>query len=92
MHREISHADNTFANEPKLELWVLLVFIGGLVAADLWPAMVEWIGPWGLGLPTWPREIMGQRLALVAAVMGSRVSDSADARCTFSANTERRHY
>ena len=70
MHREISHADNTFANEPKLELWALLVFIGGLVAADLWPAMVEWLGPWGLGLPTWPREIMGQRLALVAAVMG----------------------
>lgn len=70
MHREISHADTTFSHEPRLELHALLVLIGGLVAADLWPALVDWLGPWGTGLPVWPREVFGQRLALIAAVIG----------------------
>ena len=70
MHREISHADTTFTQEPRLELRALLVLLAGLVVADLWPAWVDWLGAWGLGLPTWPREIFGQRFALVAAVLG----------------------
>jgi P-type Cu+ transporter len=70
MHREISHTDPHFEEESRLSLYLLTVLLGLLLAADLWPILVRWLGTWGGGLPTWSNEVGGFRLALVAAVVG----------------------
>ncbi|MBM4097795.1 MAG: heavy metal translocating P-type ATPase [Planctomycetes bacterium] len=70
MHREISHADSQLQDESPAGLYAVAVFLGLLLAADLWPALVDWLGPWGAGLPRWPNEIWGIRLSLAAAVIG----------------------
>src|SRR5262245_43602355 len=68
MHREVSHTGQLGEAEPPLSLYLLTALLGLLIAADLWPWFVGWLGvSW---LPTWPREVFGYRLALVAAVIG----------------------
>src|SRR5439155_27377088 len=48
--------------------------LGLLIGADIWPAFVEWAGWSGTWVPTWPRDFLGYRPALIAAVLGgSRV-------------------
>jgi Cu+-exporting ATPase len=68
MHREISHADSAFASERNIALYVMTALIGLIIGLDLWPQLVRWAG-WS-ALPTWPEEILGWRIALIAAVLG----------------------
>src|SRR5271165_3597330 len=70
MHRAISHTDPHFEEESRLTLYLLTGLLGLILAADLWPILVRWLGAWGSGLPTWSNEIGGYRLALIAAVIG----------------------
>jgi Cu+-exporting ATPase len=70
MHREISHADRAFQQESRLSLYLLTGLLGLIIAADLWPIAAAWIEGLGLSLPTWPNEIGGYRIALLAAVLG----------------------
>jgi len=70
MHREISHTDPNSQQDSPLSLYLLTGLLGLLLAADLWPILARWLAPWGLALPSWPNEIGGYRLALVAAVIG----------------------
>ncbi|GIW81087.1 MAG: hypothetical protein KatS3mg105_2894 [Gemmatales bacterium] len=70
MHREISHVDQAFHEESNLSLYFLTGLLGLLIGADLWPAFASWLSDTGVSLPTWPREVYGYRLALIAAVLG----------------------
>jgi Cu+-exporting ATPase len=70
MHREISHADQRLGQESRLPLYLLTGLLGLLLAADLWPVFARWVATWGPSLPTWPNEVGGYRIALVAAVLG----------------------
>src|SRR5437868_71846 len=71
MHREISHAEQPFASESRLSLYLLTGLIGVLLGLDLWPALAAWIrDTGGLALPTWPRTIYGYPWSLAAAVLG----------------------
>ncbi|MBL8793634.1 MAG: heavy metal translocating P-type ATPase, partial [Planctomycetia bacterium] len=70
MHREISHADQPFQEERNLSLYLLTGLIGLLIAADLWPSLVAWLGL-PAGYAPWPRLIAGKYpLSLLAAVIG----------------------
>ena len=66
MHRQISHTDSAFEQESNLSLYLMTALLGVLMALDLVPAFCVWAG-WSV---PWPREIMGYRFALVAAVLG----------------------
>ena len=68
MHREISHTDAAFAQERNLSLYLLTALLGVLIGLDLWPQLVAWAG-WS-GLPSWPQEVLGWRIAMIAAVLG----------------------
>ncbi|MFL5242107.1 MAG: cation-translocating P-type ATPase family protein [Gemmataceae bacterium] len=70
MHREISHADQAFGHDSNLSLYLLTGLLGLLIGIDLWPAFAAWSGATSLGLPTWPREIGGYRIVLIAAILG----------------------
>jgi Cu+-exporting ATPase len=70
MHREISHADQAFGHDSNLSLYLLTGLLGLLIGIDLWPAFAAWSGATSLGLPTWPREIGGYRIILIAAFLG----------------------
>jgi Cu+-exporting ATPase len=71
MHREFDPADQPFAPRPHLGLYLLAAVVAGLLAADLWPPLADWLRTLGLDLPSWQsREIFGFRLALIAAVIG----------------------
>src|SRR5215472_16903044 len=70
MHREVSHADTRFEQESRLPLYLLTGLLALLLAADLWPIAARWIASWGPQLPTWPNEIGGYRIALLAAILG----------------------
>src|SRR5438067_13091099 len=72
MHREVTPADRLGHGEPPLSLYLLTALLGLLIAADLWPVVAGWLWPGDAGawLPTWPREVLGYRLALAAAVLG----------------------
>src|SRR5437016_2784565 len=70
MHREISHTDPHFEQEDRLSLYLLTALLGLILAADLWPILVRWLGTWSSGWPTWSNEVGGYRLALIAAVIG----------------------
>jgi Cu+-exporting ATPase len=67
MHREIAHADAAFQQESRLSLYLMTTALGLLIGADLWPVVVKWAGG---NVWTWPREVFGLRLALIAAVLG----------------------
>ena len=43
MHREISHAETSFASESRLSLYLLTGLLGLLIGADLWPAFAAWM-------------------------------------------------
>src|SRR5438045_2358049 len=71
MHREISHADENLQQESRLSLYLLTALLGLLLAADLGPVLARWLNStFSLGLPVWPNELYGYRLALLAAVLG----------------------
>jgi Cu+-exporting ATPase len=70
MHREISHADRVFQQESRLSLYLLTGLVGLVVFADVWPMLASGLAGWGVGLPAWPNEVAGYRIALVAAVLG----------------------
>jgi len=63
MHREISHADSSFAQESRLSLYLFTGLLGLLIGIDLWPALASWVLGQGFSLPTWPREILGWGMA-----------------------------
>src|SRR5262245_16902455 len=71
MHREVSHTDQFGQHDTPLSLNLLTALVGLLLAADLWPGLVSWLGLNETGLAPWPRELFGFRyLALAAAVLG----------------------
>src|SRR5947209_14715895 len=70
MHREITLADRAFGQESRLSLYLLTGLVGLIIGADLWPAVTGWLDGLGLSLPTWPSEVGGYRIALVAALVG----------------------
>src|SRR5262245_42090423 len=70
MHREISHADDPFRTESPLGLYLLTAIVGALLAADLWPLVADWLRGRGVETYSWPREVLGFRYALIAAVIG----------------------
>src|SRR5262245_15882339 len=80
MHREIAHTNEVFEPRSQLSLYLLTAVLGLLIAADLWPALVSWLGAQGLDLSawSWPRTVFGFRYALLAAALGG-------ARILFSA-------
>src|SRR5437762_9259715 len=74
MHREFSPSERLGHGDTPLSLYLLTAILGLLLGADVWPALVEWAGWSGTWLPTWSREFLGYRPALIAAVLGgSRV-------------------
>jgi Cu+-exporting ATPase len=70
MHREISHADHAFQQESRLGLYLLTALVGVIIGADMWPIVAKWLATWGLSLPSWPNELYGYRIALLAAILG----------------------
>jgi Cu+-exporting ATPase len=70
MHREISHVDQPFGHDSNLSLYLMTGLLGVLIGIDLWPVFATWSGATSLGLPTWPREIGGYRIILIAALLG----------------------
>src|SRR5262249_41279711 len=64
---EISHADAAFGQERNAALYLLTALLGLIIGLDLWPRLVAWAG-W-TSLPTWPREINGYSIALIAAAL-----------------------
>jgi hypothetical protein len=70
MHREISHVDPAFRKESNLSLYLLTGLIGLLIGIDLWPNLASWLAEQGLPLPTWPQEVSGYRIVLLAAILG----------------------
>jgi Cu+-exporting ATPase len=72
MHREISHKDDAFHQERPVALYLLTILMGLLIALDLWPWLVTWLGL--TGWPTWPRTIPigpnGVAIAMIAAILG----------------------
>jgi Cu+-exporting ATPase len=71
MHREISYADRAFGQEEsRLSLYLLTGLVGLILAVDLWPFAADWLAARGLSLPSWPNEIRGYRVALLAAFLG----------------------
>jgi Cu+-exporting ATPase len=83
MHREISHADASFQQESRLPLYLLTALLALLLGADLWPILARRVASWGPQLPTWPNEINGYRIALLAAILGGAraLYGSLDALC-----------
>jgi Cu+-exporting ATPase len=70
MHREISHAEQAFEQRSNLTLYLLTALLAVIIGADLWPVIASWGPVRDWGLPTWPREVYGYRIALLAAVLG----------------------
>jgi Cu+-exporting ATPase len=70
MHRELTHAEQDFERERRLSLYLFTGLLGLLLAADLWPRLAGWLAGYGIALPSWPGEIGGYRLALLAAILG----------------------
>lgn len=70
MHREISHADEAFQPESHLTLYLFTGLLALIIGADLWPILAAWEPLRSWGLPTWPRELFGFRIALIAAILG----------------------
>src|SRR5262245_17031210 len=70
MHREITWADRAFEQPSRLSLYLLTGLLALILAADLWPVVAGWLDVWGLSLPTWPNEVRGYRIALIAALLG----------------------
>jgi Cu+-exporting ATPase len=70
MHREISHTDPAWQQKSNLSLYLLTALLGLVMAVDLWPVLASWAADKGLPLPTWPREIGGYRIVLLAAILG----------------------
>src|SRR5262245_42091785 len=71
MHREITYADRAFGEEEsRLSLFLLTALVGVILAIDLWPFAAAWLDARGLALPTWPNQVYGYRIALIAAFVG----------------------
>src|SRR5438552_4146066 len=70
MHREISHTDDSLQPPSNLSLYLLTALMGVLIGLDLWPWVADALKGWLPGLPAWPREFYGYRLALIAAIIG----------------------
>jgi Cu+-exporting ATPase len=71
MHRELRQGEEAFDRESPLALYLLTGLLGLLLGADLWPIFARWLlSAGGPALPSWPNEVGGYRLALIAAVIG----------------------
>jgi Cu+-exporting ATPase len=70
MHREISHTDEAFHQRGNPSLYLLTALLGLLIVLDLWPAVARWATERGLPLRSWPQEIGGYRIVLLAAILG----------------------
>ncbi|HEY3787870.1 MAG TPA: HAD-IC family P-type ATPase, partial [Urbifossiella sp.] len=53
-----------------LGLYALTAIVGGLLAADLWPLLGNWLQSQSVDAPTWSPLLFGYRFALLAAVIG----------------------
>jgi Cu+-exporting ATPase len=67
MHREISHTDPALQAESNQSLYLLTGLLGLLIGLDLWPTIAGWFPG---GLPSWPNEWKGYRIAHLAAIIG----------------------
>jgi Cu+-exporting ATPase len=70
MHRELSHADAVFARPRLVGLGLFTGLLTVLLVLDLLPPLAEWLSGYGIRLQHLGREIVGQRYALIAAVLG----------------------
>jgi Cu+-exporting ATPase len=70
MHREISHTDPTLQKQGNMSLYLLTGLLCLLLLFDVWPVAAGWLADRGLQLPTWPREVAGYRVVLLAAILG----------------------
>jgi Cu+-exporting ATPase len=70
MHRELDTSESPFRSETPLGLYALTALVGGLLAADLWPLMGNWLRSQSVDVPTWAPTLFGYRYALIAAVIG----------------------
>jgi Cu+-exporting ATPase len=73
MHREISHADEAFAEESNWPLYLMTGLLAVLLALDLLPRLGEWMG-W-TAFAVWPRElgtVWGIKITfgMLAAILG----------------------
>ncbi|MFO0965793.1 MAG: heavy metal translocating P-type ATPase [Gemmataceae bacterium] len=68
MHREISHTDSAFAQEDNRFLYVITGLVGLLIALDLVPRFLTWLG-WA-AFASFPTGIGAYRFALIGAVLG----------------------
>ncbi len=71
MHREAAFVNDPLRTEPPLGLYLLTAVVSLLLAADLWPLLAEWLARQGLETVSWPRTLLGVRLALWAAGIGA---------------------
>ena len=71
MHREISQSDKAFQSESRTSLYLLTVILGFLIGWDILPWVSSRIELWtGLAIPSFPNEVRGFRIALIAAILG----------------------
>jgi P-type Cu+ transporter len=70
MHRELDTSESPFRSETPLGLYALTALVGGLLAADLWPLLGNWLRSQSVDVPTWAPTVLGYRYALIAAVIG----------------------
>lgn len=71
MHREITQSDRALGTQSRASLYLLTLFLGLLMAWDVWSWVALRLSDWfGLSLPSFPNEVGGFRVALLAAVLG----------------------
>ena len=71
MHREISQSDKAFQSESRTSLYLLTIILGFLIGWDILPwvsSRIELLT--GLAIPSFPNELRGFRIALIAAILG----------------------
>jgi Cu+-exporting ATPase len=68
MHREIRHTHSAFAPENNLSLFLMTGLLGLLIAVDLIPRLLLWLGV--TTQPVWSAVYFGQPVVLIAAVLG----------------------
>src|ERR1700687_452352 len=70
MHREISHADEAFGRHSNETLYLLTGLIGLILGVHFWPDLVRATAGSAWGLPTWSQEVIGYKIAVIAALVG----------------------
>jgi Cu+-exporting ATPase len=71
MHRAFDTSETPFRPRSSTGLYLFTALVGGLLLADVLPLLIDWLGSWNPGLPTWSRSLGTIRFALIAAVLGT---------------------